>query len=184
MIQWKTFSSAGSQLNNNREFIETTGITLQPQSPVAYETQQQNNARNDVLEEEIIEETTVLPNQQQQRADESSSVEVDVEERPTDYEEDNTSSSESGETSSGARKQYKFLNENNYETETIRFDKPFYWYLQDEVLGPVFIGAVNSFKTYRQQSAAVDELFDDMYKYQFWSCSHKHTALIDMFQQS
>ncbi|CAL8110155.1 unnamed protein product [Orchesella dallaii] len=68
--------------------------------------------------------------------------------------------------------------------EKITFDRPFYWYLKDEVVGPVFTGLVNSFKTYREQVVAVEEAFDDMYKYQFWSCGPKHLALMDEYNNA
>ncbi len=68
--------------------------------------------------------------------------------------------------------------------ERIVFDRPFYWYLKDEVIGPVFTGLVNSYRTYKEQVVAVEEAFDDMYKYQFWSCAPKHLALIDAYNSA
>lgn len=71
----------------------------------------------------------------------------------------------------------------NYEyKEQIVFDRPFYWYLKDDVIGPLFSGIVSSFKTYEEQHAAIEEGFDDMFKYQFWNCGNKHLALIDKYE--
>lgn len=103
--------------------------------------------------------------------------------RSSNLEEDGEDGDEESdeEPFSGPMKQYKFIQDEG-PIETIRFDKPFYFYLQDEVLGPVYVGIVNSFKTYKDQVSSIEDGFDDMFKYQFWSCGPKHLALIDMFK--
>ncbi len=161
---------SGAQLNNNQEFQDITGIKpvllpIQPQIPQPESRQENVGDISSSIEDNI---TTNRPHGLR------SSLNLD------DDDDDTGDEDSDEEPFSGPLKQYKFLDEG--PVETIRFDKPFYWYLQDEVLGPVYVGIVNSFKTYKDQVASIEDGFDDMFKYQFWSCSNKHLALIDMFK--
>lgn len=159
---------AGAQLNNNQQFQDITGIkrVQQPSPPII---QEQQSRQEDLSAEKDDEGVTTNAPSSISR----SSINL------SDEDDDEDDSSEIPVT--GPRKEYKYFEEEG-PVETIRFDKPFYWYLQDEVLGPVYVGIVNSFKTYKEQVASIEDGFDDMFKYQFWSCGTKHLALIDMFQ--
>lgn len=56
---------------------------------------------------------------------------------------------------------------------TIRFDKPFFWYLYDEEMGPIYYGTVHSLATYQKEygiESEEDLWLYDAYKTLLWNC--------------
>ncbi|CAL8110111.1 unnamed protein product [Orchesella dallaii] len=59
------------------------------------------------------------------------------------------------------------------DKDTIRFSQPFFWYLYDKELGPLYYGTVHSLATYRKEyGLETDEDFwlFDAYKTLLWNC--------------
>lgn len=59
------------------------------------------------------------------------------------------------------------------DENTIRFDKPFFWYLYDEEMGPLYYGTVNSIATYQKEygiETDEDLWLYDAYKTLLWNC--------------
>lgn len=57
--------------------------------------------------------------------------------------------------------------------DTIRFDQPFFWYLYDKEMGPLYYGTVHSLATYKKEyGLETDEDFwlFDAYKTLLWNC--------------
>lgn len=156
---------SGAQLNHNREFQITTGLHKTSPSPAA-----EDNAKNTVENNHVKTKKIPQPSENEARSRFRSDISEDQE------------MIESDETVSYAK--HLDLVGDQIHAEKIVFDRPFYWYLKDEVIGPVFTGLVNSFRTYKEQVVAVEEAFDDMYKYQFWSCAPKHLALMDAYNNA
>lgn len=149
--KFEVAAATGAQLNNNEEFQATTGF---PKTATIIST---NNAAS-------VKTTENEKNNEVKSRSRFRSALEDI---------------ESDEVIDPAR--HLDLVGDQIHAEKIVFDRPFYFYLKDEVIGPVFTGLVNSYKTYKDQVVAVEEAFDDMYKYQFWSCAPKHLALMDAY---
>lgn len=59
------------------------------------------------------------------------------------------------------------------EKDTIQFSQPFFWYLFDKELGPLYYGTINSLATYKKEyGLETDEDFwlFDAYKTLLWNC--------------
>lgn len=144
----------GAQLNHNQEFQQTTGLHNAPSTSSTTKTKSSSNSKNNEIKSRSRFRSAL----------------------------DDEEILESIEAIDPAR--HLDLIGEQIHAERIVFDKPFYWYLKDEVIGPVFTGLINSYKTYKEQVVAVEEAFDDMYKFQFWSCAPKHLALIDAYNSA
>lgn len=56
---------------------------------------------------------------------------------------------------------------------TVRFDRPFFWYLYDEEMGPLYYGTVHSLATYQKEygiETDEDLWLYDAYKTLLWNC--------------
>ncbi|CAG7786813.1 unnamed protein product [Allacma fusca] len=60
------------------------------------------------------------------------------------------------------------------DKETVSFNRPFFFYIEDPTLGPIFYGSIESLEKYRKHENDVPEKGfewqEEALKYLFWSC--------------
>lgn len=189
----------GAQLNNNQEFQITTGLhTTTTPKPIYLNKKDPIQSANDSTTFNFNNSSSIDNNTSE--ADKTNDIKS--EDLPnddarsrfrsflSDYD-DNDDNDNNNEENNSAESEERIdpakhlnLDGEQIHAERIVFDRPFYWYLKDEVIGPVFTGLVNSFKTYKSEVVAVEEAFDDLFKYQFWSCAPKHLALMEAYNKA